>query len=165
MLYFAFYVILSWTAVGNVGMEGVPAYYDIRYSTSVITEANFDNCDQFRSPVPLTPGTPMSCCIDKLYPRKYYFAVKAVSKTGLKANISNIAYSPTSYYMKGDPNTDKKINIGDVTYLINFVFNNGKQPIPMDAGDTNDDGKINVGDIGYLINYIFNNGPYPCDKE
>jgi hypothetical protein len=164
MLNCLFYVILTWTAVGNVGMQGIPAYYDVRYSLNPITEENFEKCIQYPSPDSAEPGTIMHCYVDRLCQQEYYFAVKAVSKSGIKAKISNVVRSVTIPYIKGDPNRDGKVNIGDVIYLINYEFKLKKQPIPLDSGDSNCDGNVSIGDIVYLINYIFHNGPFPCVK-
>lgn len=57
---------------------------------------------------------------------------------------------------------DGVINIGDVVYLINYLFKGGPAPVPLKAGDVNCDGTIEVGDVVYLINYLFKGGPPPC---
>jgi hypothetical protein len=64
----------------------------------------------------------------------------------------------------GDANGDGVINIGDVVYLINYLFMNGPPPQcePITAcGDVNKDDVVNIGDVVYLINYLFVNGPPP----
>ncbi|MCP4566530.1 MAG: hypothetical protein GY841_02985 [FCB group bacterium] len=61
----------------------------------------------------------------------------------------------------GDANNDEAINIGDIVYLINFVFKNGMAPYSMRAGDVNKDVSVNVGDAVYLINFTFKSGPEP----
>ncbi len=50
-------VTMSWTAPGDDGMCGTAQSYDIRYSTSPITPANFASATQFTTGVP-NPGTP-----------------------------------------------------------------------------------------------------------
>jgi len=62
----------------------------------------------------------------------------------------------------GDANGDEIINVGDVVYLIGYVFNDGPPPVPLHAGDENCDDEVNVGDAVYLINHIFRDGPRPC---
>jgi hypothetical protein len=64
-------------------------------------------------------------------------------------------------FSRGDANYDGKVNVGDIVYIINFVFKGSSAPIPYFAGDTNSDSKINVGDAVYLINFIFKSGPSP----
>ncbi len=67
--------------------------------------------------------------------------------------------------MTGDVTDDGVINLGDVTFLINYVFRNGPAPDPIEIGDCNDDGRVNIGDIVYLINYIFGGGPSPVGAQ
>ena len=43
---------LAWTAPGDDGMTGTASQYDIRYSTSVITDANFSSATQVSSVPP-----------------------------------------------------------------------------------------------------------------
>ncbi len=62
----------------------------------------------------------------------------------------------------GDANGDEQVNVGDAVYLINFVFNGGPAPNPIESGDENCDGQTNVADAVYLINYIFRDGLGPC---
>ncbi len=71
-------------------------------------------------------------------------------------------YTTVPEFMRGDANGDMKLDVGDVVYLINFLFKLGSQPCPKDAGDNNCDGNIDVGDVVYLINYLFKGGPHPC---
>ncbi len=65
-------------------------------------------------------------------------------------------------YICGDANGDRQVNIGDAVFLINFIFNSGAAPDPLQAGDANCDFSTNIGDAVYLINFIFNAGPEPC---
>ena len=63
----------------------------------------------------------------------------------------------------GDANGDGEVNIGDVVYLVSYLYKAGPAPVPVPAGDVNCDGLINVGDIVYLVNYLFKGGPPPCE--
>jgi hypothetical protein len=64
----------------------------------------------------------------------------------------------------GDVNNDGAINVTDVVYLINHLFIDGPEPVPLwIIGDVNCDLKVNVSDVVYLINHLFINGPEPCD--
>lgn len=64
-------------------------------------------------------------------------------------------------FVRGDANADGIINLGDIVYLINFLFRSGAPPNPLDAGDANCDGYVTLGDIVHLINYLFKGGPPP----
>jgi len=61
----------------------------------------------------------------------------------------------------GDANGDGVIDLGDVIYLINYLYKDGPAPDPLEAGDCNCDGVVNLGDVVYLINYLFKGGPPP----
>jgi hypothetical protein len=62
----------------------------------------------------------------------------------------------------GDANRDGFTDIGDVIYLINYLYKNGPIPNPLWVADINIDGVVDVGDVVYLINYLFKSGPEPC---
>lgn len=65
------------------------------------------------------------------------------------------------------PNPASRIDIIDIVYLINYIYNNGPLPIPLCAGDVNGDGEIDDDDINYLVDFVFRMGPAPvpgcCD--
>lgn len=65
----------------------------------------------------------------------------------------------------GDANWDTNINLIDILYLIDHLYNSppGPGPNPPASGDANGDGNINLIDILYLIDYIYGapSGPEP----
>lgn len=63
--------------------------------------------------------------------------------------------------LHGDTNGDKVIDVGDVVYLINYLYKNGSAPNPLWTGDATCDGMVDVGDVVCLINYLFKSGPPP----
>lgn len=65
-------------------------------------------------------------------------------------------------FLCGDANGDGDVNLGDIVYLINYLYKGNLPPHPLEAGDANSDGTVNLGDIVYFINYIFKGGPPPC---
>ena len=65
-------------------------------------------------------------------------------------------------YVKGDANGDGHANISDPIFLVNYIFNGGAAPNPMDAADADCNGIVTISDAVYLINYIFTGGPAPC---
>ncbi|MGB7060975.1 MAG: dockerin type I repeat-containing protein [Candidatus Zixiibacteriota bacterium] len=66
-----------------------------------------------------------------------------------------------SVYARGDCNGDGIVNVGDVLYLINYLYKNGSTPLPFWTGDVNCDREINLADVVYLINYLFRQGSPP----
>jgi hypothetical protein len=73
--------------------------------------------------------------------------------------ILDIEVTPS--FIRGDANGDGVIELGDVVYIINYVYRGGDPPIPMEAGDCTCDGIVELGDIVYLINYLYRGGPPP----
>lgn len=63
--------------------------------------------------------------------------------------------------LRGDANGDGEINVGDIVYLVNFLYRNGDPPVPMQAADANCDGIVNIGDVVYLVNYLYKGGDPP----
>jgi hypothetical protein len=61
----------------------------------------------------------------------------------------------------GDANNDSLVNVGDVVFLVNYLYKNGSEPCVMEAADPNADCQLNVGDIVYLINYLYRDGSPP----
>jgi len=59
--------------------------------------------------------------------------------------------------LKGDVNGDGKVNISDVTNLIDVILNGGESP----GGDVNGDGNVNISDVTRLIDMILNGSQLP----
>jgi predicted outer membrane repeat protein len=64
-------------------------------------------------------------------------------------------------WLGGDANNDDKVNVADVTFLQNCIYNNGPCPPCPDCGDPNNNCVRNIQDITYLINYLYRGGPAP----
>jgi hypothetical protein len=62
---------------------------------------------------------------------------------------------------RGDVNGDGSAEVGDVVFLINYLFRQDVAPSPMSTGDTNCDRTVEVGDITLLIMYLFRGGDRP----
>jgi parallel beta-helix repeat protein len=70
---------------------------------------------------------------------------------------------PWVSYLCSDVNNDGIINVGDVVYLITYLYRGGSEPIPqLCVGDANCDDIVNVGDVVYLITYLYRGGAPPC---
>lgn len=63
--------------------------------------------------------------------------------------------------MPGNANNDDAVNIGDIVYLISYIFRGGPPPIYINEGDVNEDCTVNLGDAVFLINFAFRSGPPP----
>jgi len=66
-------------------------------------------------------------------------------------------------YLCGDANFDGAVNVGDVVFIIGFVFTGGPTPDPYCQADANGSHPVDVGDAVYLINYIFKSGSPPME--
>lgn len=63
----------------------------------------------------------------------------------------------------GDANGDCMVNVGDIVYLVRYLYKKG--PPPLGRSDVNCDGIVNVADVVYLVGYLYRNGPPPCDPD
>ena len=74
-------------------------------------------------------------------------------------------YSKVEYwsprYLPGDASGDDIVNVGDIVYLIGYLYQGGAPPAPLNAGDPNADCSINVGDVVYLQTYLYKGGSPP----
>ncbi len=84
---------ISWTAPGDDGATGTADHYEIRYSSSAITEANWASATLFSSPPdPAAAGTTQTCNINGLDEGELvYFAIKTYDEIG---NVSGCSNSP-----------------------------------------------------------------------
>jgi len=88
-------VDLDWTAPGDDGNTGTASVYDVRYSGSPITAANWDSATQVTGePVPSVAGSGESMTITGLTAgQTYYFALKTADEG---PNWSPISNSPSA---------------------------------------------------------------------
>jgi hypothetical protein len=61
----------------------------------------------------------------------------------------------------GDVNADGAVDVGDVVYLVNYLYRGGPPPTHSEVGDVNCDGVVNIGDVVFLVNYLFRGGEPP----
>jgi hypothetical protein len=66
-------------------------------------------------------------------------------------------------YIRGDVNRDYLVDIGDVVFLVNYLYKSGPAPEVEESGDANSDGVTDIGDVVYLVNYLYKAGPPPSD--
>lgn len=90
-------MVLQWIASGSSGSEGAASSYDLRYSTTPITAANFNTATPvIISRRPSTAGTQEEFEVKNLlHNTTYYFAIKSRDFFGNIAGISNVVSGKT----------------------------------------------------------------------
>ncbi|UCB52927.1 MAG: dockerin type I repeat-containing protein, partial [Candidatus Zixiibacteriota bacterium] len=88
-----------------------------------------------------------------------YYLVCATDFSGNESDPSNEAMGVR--YVTGDASGDGTIDVGDVVFVVNYLYRDGDPPYPVEAGDANCDGIVNVGDVIYLVNYLYRGGDPP----
>ena len=88
---------LSWTAPGDDGATGTATSYDIRYSTSTITEGNWAAATQVTGePAPQIAGSSETFTVTGLSgSTTYYFAIKTSDEESNESAISNVPSATT----------------------------------------------------------------------
>lgn len=90
--------VLTWTVSGDDSMTGQAVNFQVRYSTSPITEANWNSAQVFCSGTPGTAGT-NTCCGDGsevLNPSTtYYFAIRFWDEVDNESILSNVPSGTT----------------------------------------------------------------------
>mgnify|MGYP000347176369 FL=1 len=88
---------LLWTSPGDDGTFGTAYSYDVRYSSSLITEQNWSDAVQsIGEPSPQPSGSAESFSISSLNPDvQYYFALKAMDNVGNESKMSLFAIGQT----------------------------------------------------------------------
>jgi len=88
------------------------------------------------------------------------YVTGAITGSGADYDYATIKYFQL---LRGDANGSGVIELGDVVYLISYLYKNGPAPVPLLAGDVNCDGIVELGDVVYLISYLYKSGPAPCE--
>lgn len=65
------------------------------------------------------------------------------------------------YAQGGDANSDARIDLSDVIFLVNALFRNGPFPSCQAAADANDDRMLDLSDAMFVIAYLWQGGPAP----
>ena len=91
----------------------------------------------------------------------FLYRVKTLYLDGTWSDWSNVEevtlFENGHGYEVGDVNHDGKVNIGDVTALINALLS--EEPSCPICSDVNQDGKVNIGDVTALINRLLEGTP------
>lgn len=90
-------VTLAWTAPGDDGTTGQATSYNLRYSTSPITDGNFDSATAVTGlAAPASAGSTETTTVTGLQPSTtYFFALKTTDDAGNISALSNVATKTT----------------------------------------------------------------------
>jgi hypothetical protein len=90
-------ISVRWTAPGDDGATGTASSYDIRYSTSTITTANWGSATQATGePLPAAAGTQQTFTLSSLNgSQTYYVAIRTTDDRGNVSVISNVVNATT----------------------------------------------------------------------
>jgi len=61
-------------------------------------------------------------------------------------------------FLRGDANSDERIDVGDGIFLANHLYAGGPAPLCADAADANDDGQLDVADPIAILMFVFGRG-------
>ena len=91
-------VRLTWTTTGDDSLTGTASQYDLRYSTSPITNSNFGSATRVTGvPAPLPPGSAQTFTVPGLSPSTvYWFAIKTGDEVPNWSAMSNVASNTTA---------------------------------------------------------------------
>jgi hypothetical protein len=121
---------LTWTAPGDDGSTGTATFYDIRYSTSLISDANWASATQVASePTPSVAGSSESMTVSGLSSgTTYYFAIKTSDEVPNESLISNVVNNTTTSSAEADnlvvDISGVAIDGGDNTNVVGITIEN-----------------------------------------
>lgn len=102
----------------------------------------------------------MTVCIDSCFwPPSSYLDFGNSDATGYVPR-HNLPYCFSAVY-NGDCNHDGATDIGDVAFVINYLFKSGPAPDPYEIGELNCDGIVDLGDVITLLHYLYLGSPLP----
>lgn len=164
-------VVLRWTAPGDNNYVGQASVYDLRYSTSAITDANWAQATIVGGlPLPKPYGNREIFSVTGLTPgTTYYFAIKAADSKWNWSPLSDIAVKTTCAGCVGntgnvDGSPDGLVDIRDLSLMEAFLLGTGTgiQLCFEEANvDASPDGFITISDLSYLVAYLTSGRPLP----
>ena len=60
-----------------------------------------------------------------------------------------------SQFMRGDANTDGRVDLSDAIFLLAYLFSRGESPSCLDAADANNDGSVAIADPIAILAHLF----------
>ncbi|MBU8932398.1 MAG: hypothetical protein KOO62_00175 [candidate division Zixibacteria bacterium] len=96
----------------------------------------------------------------------YWWRVTAWDTDGL----STVSWNTPDFWTweLGDLDHSHEVNVGDLTFLVAYLFTGGTAPYPLFITDIDGNCTVNIADLTYLVAYLFTGGPDPaigCEPE
>ena len=156
---------LRWTAPGDDGKIGTAKQYDIRYSSSLITESNWASAIQVTGePTPQVAGTQQRFIITGLaLGTNYFVAIKTADEKPNWSPLSNVLRKATCASdctgTTGNVNgsTDGRVDLSDFSlfnqYLLGVTIS---EAICLEKANCNGspDGVVDLADLSVMIGYL-----------
>jgi hypothetical protein len=81
---------------------------------------------------------------------------------GLAGGVIDASTCPGNF-IRGDCNNNGLVGglVGDIIFMLEFIFTGGSTPTCLDACDANDSGVIDISDAAFLLTWQFLAGPAP----
>ncbi len=113
-------------------------------------------------------GLDMSCLADTAQDRSTAFYITPGGNSFLSDEEGDLV--PFRYHqgelmayfgVRGDANGDSLAELGDVVFLIDYLYRHGRVPCIPESADANGSCEVELGDVIQLIEYLYRNGPAP----
>ena len=109
------------------------------------------------------PGFPFNTCDIDNCPFIYNLSQTDTDENGIgDACDVGCCVSPITGNIDGDQG--ELVGISDLTYLVEYMFNNGNAPSCMEEGNVDGDaeGVVDISDVTYLVQFLFGGGDGPA---
>ncbi|MDH3891601.1 MAG: hypothetical protein OEV49_11005 [candidate division Zixibacteria bacterium] len=90
-----------------------------------------------------------------------YYVVVNLDQNG-HTDVSGFFIHHYDSYTCGDMNHRSPIDIGDLVWLVDFMFSGGPTPITQEAGNVDCAPGVDISDLVYFVDWMFQGGPAPC---
>ena len=135
---------LSWTAPGDDANTGTASTYDIRYSTSPITDTNWGSATQcIGEPAPSAAGSAETFTVTGLSNlTTYYFTLKTADKVSNWSTLSNVASGTTqnSPPVLSDGAVSPTRGYASTTFIYSITYTDAENDAPISVTVSIDDG-------------------------
>lgn len=125
------------------------------YLTYTLT-IGLDSQFVFSSTVPNITDTTYTLLDSLQFNTKYWWKIQARTRVG---RTSESFINSFTTWTIGDMDGSNTVDIGDLVYMVDFMFNNGSPIDPLFIGDVNQDCMFDIADLVYFVNYMFSDGP------